>query len=225
MQRAPWEWDELSTPRQLLNQLAEQASVDLRNVESVPHDLWPAVALPPLPLIDRFTLVLAGFDLTLELDSGAQSARIVSSPGTAVLERRYPAGRLATAQLELLREQFPRAAIRRQGTFLIVAGLYEDHLAIAQQLRGKPPDAGRSRPTEVRYHIEVKNKPASAVIREIAASASLEVVISRDAEAAFQNLVSFTAKDATLHQLLEAALAPAGLQFQVDGQRLLITRR
>lgn len=74
------DWDDLATPRELLEQLAEQADVELTGLERVPHDLWAAADLPPLPLVDRMTLVAFQFDLTFAVSSGGAKLELVPLP-------------------------------------------------------------------------------------------------------------------------------------------------
>ncbi|MBX3414624.1 MAG: hypothetical protein KF708_18195 [Pirellulales bacterium] len=57
-------WPELAEPRTVLAELAGREKISLAGGENVPHDLWPAVELPPLLLAERLTLLLAPFDLT-----------------------------------------------------------------------------------------------------------------------------------------------------------------
>lgn len=72
-----WSWPRLSEPRVLLAELMHQAHVKLVDGERVPHDLWPARKLPPLPLVDRVVLLLAGFDLACEISPDGKSCRVV----------------------------------------------------------------------------------------------------------------------------------------------------
>lgn len=77
LQAAAWSWPRLSVPRALLADLARQANVELEGGDLVPHDLWPARVLPPLALVDRVILLLAGFDLTCEISPDGQTCRVV----------------------------------------------------------------------------------------------------------------------------------------------------
>jgi hypothetical protein len=77
LQAAPWSWPRLSEPRALLADLVLQANMELVGGELVPHDLWPARKLPPLALVDRVMLVLAGFDLTCEISPDGKTCRVV----------------------------------------------------------------------------------------------------------------------------------------------------
>lgn len=66
-------WDEAASPRDIAAALAQEAGAELENPQQIPHDVWPAYDLPAMTLIERFSLVLAGFDLTFQvLDDGSQ---------------------------------------------------------------------------------------------------------------------------------------------------------
>ena len=63
----------LTEPRNLLENMIDAAGFEPENLDTLPHDLWDAVDLPPLPLTDRLTLVLIGFDLSFETDAASRS--------------------------------------------------------------------------------------------------------------------------------------------------------
>ena len=140
-----WRWDELSEPRQLVGQLAGEAGVTIAHGELIPHDLWPAVDLPPLSWVDRLTLVAAEFDLTFQIGASGQ-VDLVPIPAAVALARDYPAGRDPAAVAERWRKQFPDAKVSVEGNKVRLVGLAEDQAAAGQSLR-RPPVAGpRQRP-------------------------------------------------------------------------------
>jgi hypothetical protein len=83
-----WQWEELSEPGALLSDLARRANVTVINAEAIGHDLWPAVRLPALPWTDRLTLLLAGFDLTFQLDQRGTSVRLVPIAAQVAVEKK-----------------------------------------------------------------------------------------------------------------------------------------
>ena len=222
LHREPWSWGELASPRELLTYLAEHERISIQNVAEVPHDLWPAVDLPPLRLVDRFALVLAGFDLTLDIDAKGTTARIVPIPEKVELVKDYTHS-ITGAQLRQLRGQYSDATIQRLPRGVRVRGTLRVHTAIERIVRGEPKVAATNQPVELRFHIEVKEKPLGAVLKKIVQDAELEVSITNEATPALQQRVSFRVQDATLHQLLEATIDGTGLTFQLDGTRLLIS--
>lgn len=71
-------WEDLATPRDLLERLAEENGLAISGLESVPHDLWAAADLPALSLSDRLTLIAVQFDLAVRLSEDGK--RILLSP-------------------------------------------------------------------------------------------------------------------------------------------------
>ena len=71
-------WPRFTEPRRLLEVTLSGVGITCHGLERVPHDLWPAKKFPQLSLVDQATLVLAGFDLALEITEGGSSCRIVS---------------------------------------------------------------------------------------------------------------------------------------------------
>lgn len=104
-----WQWNDLDTPRELLEQLQRESKWKFEGLEAVPHDLWAGAELPAVPWLDRALLVLAQFDRTLELDGARRVARIVpwraeappiAGGKLANAPRRKPAAK-RTAKLEV----------------------------------------------------------------------------------------------------------------------------
>lgn len=77
MRSATLAWPDLAEPRGVLTELAAQEKISLQGAENVPHDLWPAADLPPLPLVERLTLILAPFDLTWQTEDEGRGIAIV----------------------------------------------------------------------------------------------------------------------------------------------------
>lgn len=78
----PLAWADIAEPRQIVAQLAGEAKLRVANPEFVPHDLWFHCELPPLPLIDRLSLVLVEFDATFRIDAAARTITLVPIPET-----------------------------------------------------------------------------------------------------------------------------------------------
>lgn len=70
-------WPRLSEPKALVTDWLAAANFQLVGGQQIAHDLWPAKSLPPLPLIDRLVLLLAGFDLTCQISTDGKTCEIV----------------------------------------------------------------------------------------------------------------------------------------------------
>jgi hypothetical protein len=79
-QSKPLAWEDLSTPRDLLEQLGRQNGVEITGLERLPHDLWAAADLPPLSLTERLTLIAAQFDLSFKIAAGGARLELAPLP-------------------------------------------------------------------------------------------------------------------------------------------------
>ena len=213
----PWKWEDLAEPQKLLAELAAQASVTVENAEVIPHDLWPAVSLPPLPWVDRLSLLVAGFGLTFEITNQGKSVRLVNLPPSAVLEKTYtPRGQPESAAAEL-RRLAPAAEIRVEKGELAISASQEDHDKIERLLAGQ---SVRSMTTvkgggEKRFFLTVEKKPAGAVVRQVATELGKELKFDTAALEKLKQEVSFSVKNVSLDELLKATLKPLGLKYKV----------
>ena len=82
-----WQWKQLSTPQDLLEQQVRAAGLLLDPTARLPHDLWKEQTFPPLDFAQRLTIVLAGFNLTFHLDLATRQVHLIPLPARAVLTR------------------------------------------------------------------------------------------------------------------------------------------
>jgi hypothetical protein len=223
-----WRWDERAEPRQLLNDLARQAGVTIENPDMIPHDLWPAVSLPPLPWTDRLTLLLAGFGLTFEFTNQGAAVRLVPIPeGAVVLEHAYTTRGAPAATAAQLRRIVPDAKIRVEQGKLVVTASQEDHETIERllsQQNVRTTKTVKGRDADKRYTLQTdKAVSAGALLRKIAENLGKELKCDEAALPKLQQRVDLSVKEATLDQLLaalERALKPLALTFKVTDDAL-----
>jgi hypothetical protein len=73
-------WPAGSEPGSLATAWLREAGLEPIEGQPIPHDLWPAQTLPPLPLTDRLVLLLVGFDLTYQIAPDGHSCQVVPIP-------------------------------------------------------------------------------------------------------------------------------------------------
>ncbi len=216
LERRAWRWDELTVPRDLLREIAEEGHFTVLNPEEVPHDLWPAAQLPPLTVVERLTLLLAGFRRTFAFDKKGAAIRLVPWPESATIARTH------SASAEQLRgnawsKQFPEMRIRRSGSSLEAIGRYEDQMRLERWLRGeKAPVAG-----ETRYSLKIENQPVGGVIQALARRLNYELEVDDQLpQDRLHKLVSFRVENATPDELVNRALQDTGIRAVREGNKL-----
>lgn len=213
-----WQSPELAQPKELLNEWGRQAGVTFENTEALPLDVWPAISLPPLPWVDRVTLLLAGFGMTLELNEQGTSARLVPVPPAQLLEKRYSPRGGAMELAAQLRKALPEAKIRTEQSQLVVAARQEDHEKIERLLTGQSVATGKVAKTtgEKVYSLKVPNQPAGGVVQKIADSIGKQPRFTSAVAEKLKQPIEFEVKDATLSHLLEKTLRPLGLSYRLS---------
>lgn len=244
-ERKPFAWEMLAAPRELIEKLAGEISAQSPDLAFFPHDLWPASEWPAMSAIDRLTLLLAGFDLTFDLTLDENAAarqsglvlRLAPMPAEVLARREHRAIGDGQRTLERLRELFPEAQIRLQQGKLEVLASAEDHEAIDRALRGESPSgrptartsgrppAASAAGAEKRYTLKTPAQPVGGLAKALGKQLGLEVTLDRSAESRLATPVAIEVREATLEELLDALVAPAGLAYELDGRTLVIKAR
>ena len=234
----PWKWNDLATPRELLTILADEGRFEIVGLDRVPHDLWAAADLPPLPLVDRVTLVLGQFDLTFTLSDDGRRVTLVPIPHDVAIVRSYSVASLkdktaaqdAQSLLAELSALAPGCQFRLADGKVYAKGRLEE----IEQIDGtrRPTTAApvaSTKPADgaaARFTGRVVNKPLGEVLRNIGAQFGFELAIDRErlahAGVSLDQFVSFSVKNATADELLAAVLEPVGCTFRRRGQTIEI---
>ncbi len=229
LQLRPWKWDDLSAPCDLLAGLAKQCKIEIKGLDTIPHDLWAAGDLPPLNLSDRLTLVLAQFDLTFAIDPSGESVSLVEMPATVEINHSYAfnvTAANANSVIAKLTKALPEAKIRFSDGKLLVRGRAEDQDFVEAALEGRP-----AKQTTVTKGIKVYSLPnvkmtVGELIKTLGKKLNLDVQFDDAAiQAAGLSLkteVQVNAKDLVEDDLLHAVLGPAGMTFDRKGQSITV---
>jgi len=222
-------WDDFATPRTLLGDLDAGNGFAISGLDQVPHDLWAAADLPPLPLVDRLGLIAVQFDLTFHIAADAKTVTLVPVPDEVAIDRSYPGGRQPEQVASRWAALAPDARIRVVGDRIHVRGLLEDHERMTAPGRtpGRPPTGpGRPGEGETRFTVREAKGPLGEVLRQLAERLQVELKIDHEglerAGISLNQPVAFSVEEATLDELFEAVLAPAGCRFRRKGSLLEI---
>jgi hypothetical protein len=217
-QTKPWKWEMLSTPRDLVSGLAQENGLKIEGLEQIPADLWAAADLPPLPLAQRLSLVLAQFDLSFQMGADGKSLRLVPMPEKPVVEQTYPVSGLPQDVLGQLRQNnlLAGAEIGITENKLRVRGRQEDQEIVQELLAGHT--AHRTTVAERRkvYTLRVE-LPVGKLLEALGPQMGTEIQLNKSAIAAagisLEQKVQVNVKEVSADELLQAVLDPAGLTF------------
>lgn len=225
-QSRPGGWPMLAEPKKLVEQLAAEAHVKLENAAAIPHDLWPEVLLPSMIWSDRLTLILAQFDLTFAVNPNGQTITLTAIPAEVTLTRKYAGGDSPRTRQTKLRSLVPDATVELEGDQLVIRGRLEDHQQIAALLAGKPVRTQTVTRGQQRYQLNVAGLPLENVLAQLGKMLKLEIKYDRaaieKADISLKQLISFDVADATLDELLSAAVQGTGLTFDLTGAAITI---
>jgi hypothetical protein len=228
---APFRWPDFSTPRDLLTQLAAEAKLAIEGLGQVPHDLWAQADLPPLPWVDRLTLVAGQYNLTFHIASDGRSIALVPIPDDVSILRQYPAGSQPSRLADQWRDLLPHAQITVKETTISVRARLEDHERLTATSRPdastskttppNPPQKSRPGDSKKRYTLKQAQGQLDLLLPQLGQRLGLEVRVDREAleqaGISLRKQVSVTVTDATLDELLDALLKPAGCTFRRQG--------
>ena len=222
--RRPMAWNDLATPRGLLEKLAAEAGLQIAGLDRLPHDLWAAADLPPLTLLQRLTLVLVQFDLTFDVSPDGRTLTLVPVPDDVALVRSYPGGRQPKATAGRYAQLAPDARIKVVGDKVYVRGLLEDHEQLGSSRRppsGQPPRPAVQDFANKRFTLRVSKQPVGPLLRQLVGQLNLELRIDiealRRAGISLDQHVSFSVKEVTVDALLEAVVKSTRLELRRRG--------
>ncbi len=209
-----WRWDELTEPRTLLDQLAQEAGVGIVPLELIPHDLWPGVDLPTLSWIERMTLVLAGFGLTFEWSDEGRQIQLVPLPTESIVARSYDVT-LTQARWDQVSSQFSPSQLERTSLGIRFRGTQEEHQRLQELLQqGVSSPASPPRGGKTVHSLRVNEQPVGAILNTLAQQLSLRLEYAEGVNERLQSRVTFELREVPLEKLLEATLSPAGLTYR-----------
>lgn len=227
------EWPRLAEPRALVQRLASEAGVALRDATMIPHDVWDEGRLPAMPRADQLTLLLYGFDLTWRVADEGAALSVAPIERPIAIRKSYPLPRSHGGALERFREEHADAEIELGRARVTLRAGAEAHAAMERLLGddARPAAPSRSAPdlSQRRFTLSVRAQRADAILRGVAQAVGLELAYTPSGEErareALTRRVDLTVKQAPLEELLASIGRQAGVRVSVAGDRLLVEPR
>lgn len=231
--RHSFTWQDLDSPADILQQVAERYHLTIHHPERVPHDLWGGSRLPDATAAEALSLILIQFDLTFAWQDSGQGIDLVAIPDDVAVERRTkPKGRAVADAQKLVDENLPELNARVDGSELVVRGTLEQHEAVAALLNRstttKPATGPKLGPLRQRVFAEIKFKrvPVRAIMKKLEESG---VVFDYDAAKLtaagvdLDQVVDLEIDKATADEFFQALFTPLKLLFVIDNLTVKLT--
>jgi hypothetical protein len=226
-------WDDLTTPREILEQIGKTFTVQIENPQKVPHDLWARATLPNVTAVEALSLVLIQLDLGWAWEPKGRRITLTDWQEPELIERSYqPRGKATVASLlNDWQKKWPELAVTARDKEVVVRGRVEDHEVVAKSLSGGvnrvgPTDGPAPTPlAQRRFTLNEKNVPARAVLKELEKTGA-EILLDQDsldaAGADLDRAVSIQVQKATIEEFLRAVLGSVNAMAEVDGLTITI---
>lgn len=222
--KSTFHWQDLDTPREILQAIATKSQLKITNLDLVPHDLWAQTALPDVTAIEALSVVLIQFDLSFRwIDE--TTIELISIRDPVAIERKYRTKQKPAEALAQIRDAFPDADARiSQGQILVIATV-EDHDAIRNLLQGRStaqPANDRNKLNALRqrtFTFKSPPAPASAIMKKIEETDIRFEFDRKQLESAgvnFEQEVEIDVKNATADEFFKSLFDPLGVGFQID---------
>jgi hypothetical protein len=222
-------WNDLDRPGDLIQSICENAGLRIENPQLIPHDLWARGSIANANAVEQLSIVLMQLDHAFEW-SGGDSIRLVPYPADVAIARQHrPRGMTIAEAEQAAREEFPDLSIEANGRYLAVTGRIEEHERIEELLGIREPSEDVS-PMSVplarrTFTLTVVNQPVGGVLQALVDQG---VPIEFDAQqltndgADLSLKIGLQLREVRIEELMEELCEPAGLTFEVDGERVLL---
>ena len=216
------QWNRLSQSRSIVTAIAKTVNAEITNIEAIPFDLWDKHTLPNLPFAMRMSIVLAGFDLTYQMNND-RSITLTPFPTEAKYLKAF-SNKISAATFNRIKNNFPTLQITNTDQQLVASGRWEEITELELLLRGNRINQPKPTTTSKQvYTLTVTNQSIQNVLQAIASNEKLELVGSAAAQKIWSKRISLEAKELPLANLLLQIVGQGNLQYRIAAKQLLIS--
>jgi hypothetical protein len=221
-------FDDLTSPREVLAEIARRWKLEIHSVERIPHDLWAGSQWPRATATEALSLVLIQYGLTFEWTARGQGIRIIGFDRPVSLVGRYRArGGKVSVAVSLVRRELPGVSFERAGSGEVgVRGTWED-LQVARALieRGRRPAGSLASPrypplSRRRFTLRVARARAADVMKQLEQTGVRFEYDSKSLKSAgvrFDQPVTLDVREVAAGVFFEKLFGPLGLSVEIDG--------
>lgn len=234
LRRQTLQWDDLTSPAEILEQIASRFQLRIDHPDRMRYDLWRGGTIPLATAPEAVTLVLLPMGLDFRWRDDGQAIELVPYADPPLQRKRYrPApGKTAQATRQSWLDQWPHLGIDIDGSDLVVAGRDEDHELLQQgKLRTPAPSTNKGGPTPLRrrqFTLKAENVPIRAILAELEKTGiTIEYDRAAFAEAGvdLRTLVSVEVQQADADAFLKDVLRPVPVTFTINDRTVTLQLR
>lgn len=215
-----WVSPELSEPRQLIEQLAQQNQFKIINPELIPHDLWPAIDLPELALQERLALMLVGFELWFEQTAPGE-IKLIPLPnvdrGSRVVTNVDEPAKLARE----LRSEFANCTFTGRGNSVKITGPVDEmNRSVKWLVEHQQVEQGD--PALSRYSLDT-TASRGGILSTIARQMGLKLAFDPESKPILDERVTIKMSEQPIAAIVAEVLKGTNASFSFEGGQLTIT--
>jgi hypothetical protein len=212
-----WQWPTGARPRDLVARAATEAGVALEGLDRVPHDHFPAAALPPLSLAERLDLVLAHFDhrVAWRVDRGKPVGRIVPIRAADAGSGGGAGANPSTTTPSATGSHSERAPSEPT----------RDGSSVVKPRPSPRPDRRRNDATKPVFSLQLEaplDQAVAAIADRLGLVPEIDGTSLKARGIATEEIVRASVSQATRDQLLDAVLEPLSLGWTIEEDRLRV---
>jgi hypothetical protein len=226
-------WQNLSEPRDVLQQIAGQYQLSVEGLDAVPYDLWATATLPLVSAAEALTLVTIQLDLRWDWLPGGRSIQLRTWETPPLIERRYqPRGKTAAEAVKQWADELSDAQVRVERGEIVVVGRTEDH-RLAQILRttGSIPrrevTATNTVPLRRRlFTLKVERVPARAILQELEKSGATFVYDAsglKEAGVSLEHPITLDVSKVDADAFFKTLFDPLKLAFEINDRTVTLS--
>ena len=222
-------WNDLAEPRQLAEQVAQRAKIDLTGLEQIPHDLWRGGHLIGLTAGEALTVLAWQYDLQLKWQEDGRASLVpVVLPVRITRSFTVP-----ETKHEATKSQFPQLTWSSDGKALQASGRVEELEAVDQWIQGTggqtPKPKPQKQPKDWRdrtFTLRIKNAPLRDVLAALKAKGipldwNEEALIAAGID--LQAKVQLDLKNANADELMSALCSSAKLKYEITDSNVKLS--
>ena len=226
-------WPDLTTPRELLDEVGRRYGLEIESVNRVPHDLWGQATLPSGTSSQLLLTILGQFNLSFEWTESRDGIRIVNMPQDPRIEKQFTLkrGTEQTILAEITR-RMPGLEPQVTGRRIKVSGTVEQIETVeALIFPERQPNNPRPNQRKVADGVTTFTFKATAPLGAFMATLEKQAGFTfeydeetfKQAGIRLDKRILLEAKELTAEEVFEAMFPPQNITYKVEGKTVRLS--